>query len=108
MSSLLYAICCRSEVAGDVISGESVKATELYTELNFEVATSFSSFRDIKKKSFRVVGGGGHRKAPAALHPTFGIMKQRQCVIKTRKDCETNAADALDMHLCVQQVKLRS
>ena len=43
-----YAICCRPEVAGDVISGENVKTIEGYAALNFEAA-SFSSFRDIKK-----------------------------------------------------------
>ena len=47
----VYAICCRPEVAGDVISGESVKTIEYYAALNFEVA-SFSSFRDIPKKYF--------------------------------------------------------
>ena len=44
------AICCRPEVAGNVVSGENVKTDEVYAELNFEVA-SFSSFRDIPPKS---------------------------------------------------------
>ena len=68
----VYAICCRLEVAGDVISGENVKTVEGHAVLNFEVA-SFRGFRDIKninffnikflKKSFRDVGdGGGHRR----------------------------------------------
>ena len=57
----VYAVCCRPEVAGDVILGESVKTIEGYAVLNFEVAT-FSSFRDIFKKSFRDGGGGGHRQ----------------------------------------------
>ena len=39
----VYAICCQPEVAGDVISGENVKAVEGYAVLNFEVA-SFSFF----------------------------------------------------------------
>ena len=39
----VYAICCRPEVAGDVISGEDVKTTSGYAMLNLEVA-SFSSF----------------------------------------------------------------
>ena len=57
----VYAICCRPEVAGDVVSGESVKTIEAYAELNFEFA-SFSSFQDIKK-SFRDGGGAGrHRR----------------------------------------------
>ena len=43
----VYAICCRQEVAGDVISGENVKTIEGYAVVNFEV-TSFSSFQDIK------------------------------------------------------------
>ena len=48
----VYAICCRPEVTGDVISGENVvKSTESYTVLNFEIA-SFSNLRDIKKKHF--------------------------------------------------------
>ena len=44
----VYEICCRPEVAGDVISGENVKTIDGYTLLNFEVA-SFSNFRDIQK-----------------------------------------------------------
>ena len=44
----VYAICCRPEVAGDVISSENVKTIEGYAVLNFEVASSYS-FRDIKK-----------------------------------------------------------
>ena len=47
----VYAICCRPEVAGDVISGGNVKTIEGYTGLNFEVS-GFSSFRDIKKNHF--------------------------------------------------------
>ena len=35
----VYAICCRPEVAGDIISGESVKTIEGYAALNFEVAS---------------------------------------------------------------------
>ena len=45
------AICCRPEVAGDVISGENVKTIEWYAVLNFEVG-SFNSFWDIKKNQF--------------------------------------------------------
>ena len=45
----VYAICCRPEVACDVISGENVKTFEGYVALNFE------------KKSFRDCGGG-HRR----------------------------------------------
>ena len=45
----VYAICCRPEVADDVISGENVKTIEGYDMLNFGVA-SFISFRHIKKK----------------------------------------------------------
>ena len=40
----VYAICCRLEVAGDVISGENVKTNEGYTVLNFEI-DSVRSFR---------------------------------------------------------------
>ena len=45
----VYAICCWSEVAGDVISGENVETIEGYAVLNFEFA-NFSSFRDIQNK----------------------------------------------------------
>ena len=44
----VYAICCRAEVGGDVISGENVKSIEGYGVLNVKVV-SFSSFRDITK-----------------------------------------------------------
>ena len=47
----VYAICCRLEVAGDVLSGENVKTIEGFAVLNFEVA-GFSSFRDIPKNHF--------------------------------------------------------
>ena len=40
----VYAICCRPEGAGDVISSESVQTVEGHAVLNFEVA-SFISFR---------------------------------------------------------------
>ena len=43
-----YAIWCRPEVAGVVISGENVKTVDGYAVSNFEVAP-FSGFRDIKK-----------------------------------------------------------
>ena len=46
----VYTICCRLEVAGDVISGESVKTTEGYALLNVEVA-SISSFREKSKSA---------------------------------------------------------
>ena len=39
------AICCRPEVAGDVISDENVKTVEGYATLNFEAAR-FSTFRE--------------------------------------------------------------
>ena len=47
----VYAICCRLEVSGDVISGDNVKTIKGYAVLDFEVARS-NSFRDIKKKHF--------------------------------------------------------
>ena len=40
-----YAIWCRLEVAGDVISGENVKTIEGYALYNFEAA-SISSFHE--------------------------------------------------------------
>ena len=60
-----YAICCRTEVLGDVLCSENVQAIDVDAVLNFQVS-SFSSFRDIKKKSVRdgggSGGGGGHRR----------------------------------------------
>ena len=56
----VYAIYCRPEVAGDVTSCRNVKTNESYEKVKFEDDSS-SSFRDIKKKSFRD-GGGGHRR----------------------------------------------
>ena len=46
----IYAIFCRLEVAGDVLSGDNVTTIVGYAVLNFEVA-SFSNFPDIKEKS---------------------------------------------------------
>ena len=58
----VYAICCRPEVHGDVISGKNVTTIESWTVLNFEFASS-NSFQDIQKKTFRYGGGGGrHRR----------------------------------------------
>ena len=36
----VYAICCRLEVGGDVISGENVKTIEGYAVLHVEAATT--------------------------------------------------------------------
>ena len=44
----VYAICCRLEGAGDVISGDNVKTLGANAVLNFIVA-SLNIFRDIKK-----------------------------------------------------------
>ena len=41
----VYAIYCRPEVAGYVISGKNLKTIEGYALLNFEAAI-FSSFRE--------------------------------------------------------------
>ena len=41
----VYVILCRPEIAGDVISRETVKTIEGYVVLNFEDA-SISSFRE--------------------------------------------------------------
>ena len=38
----VYSICCRPEVAGNVISHEAVKTIECYTVLNFGVATTIA------------------------------------------------------------------
>ena len=54
----VYAICCRPDVAGGVISGENVKIIEGYVAINFTIA-SFSTFRDIKKTFRGGAGGSG-------------------------------------------------
>ena len=56
----VYVICCRPEVACDLISGGNVKTINGYAVLKFEVA-----FEILKNKSFRDGGGGdggGHRR----------------------------------------------
>ena len=56
----VYASFCRPEVAGDIISSWNVKTIDGYTVANIE-ASSFSTIRDILKKSCRdSAGGGGH------------------------------------------------
>ena len=47
----VYVICCRSKVAGNVISGESIKTIEGYALLNFEAA-SVSIFRENQNQPF--------------------------------------------------------
>ena len=47
----VYAICCQSEVAGDVVSGGSVKTIEGYAVSNFEAA-SITTFREIQNQLF--------------------------------------------------------
>ena len=44
----VYAICCRPEIAGGVISDQNVKTIEGYVMLNFEAA-SISSFPENNK-----------------------------------------------------------
>ena len=48
----VYAICCRLEVASDVISVENVKTIEGYAVLNFEVASFSIVSQILKKKNF--------------------------------------------------------
>jgi hypothetical protein len=47
----VYAIYCRPEVDGDVISGENLKTTKSYVVLNFE-ATSINSYRENQNQPF--------------------------------------------------------
>ena len=47
----VYVICCRREVAGDIISGENVNTKDCYVTLNFEAAT-ISSFRENQNQPF--------------------------------------------------------
>ena len=47
----IFAIYCRPEVAGDVISGENIKTIECYALLNFEAAI-FSSFWENQNRPF--------------------------------------------------------
>ena len=47
----VYAICCRPEVAGEVISSENVRTIDGYAVLNIDVA-SFNSFRNIQINHF--------------------------------------------------------
>ena len=47
----VYAIVCRPEVAGDVVSIGNVKTVEGYAVLNFEAA-SFSGFRENQNQPF--------------------------------------------------------
>ena len=58
----VYAICCRPEVGGEVISGGKIRTIEGYAVLNFEVAI-FSSFRDIQNKSFFVTAAAAAGEA---------------------------------------------
>ena len=66
----VYAICCRSQVPGDVISGGNVKTVEGYAVLNLEVA-SFWSFRDIKKNHFVMVAEADIDNSYAKTHSSF-------------------------------------
>ena len=53
----VYAICCRQEVPGDVISGRVVKTVEDYVPTYFEVASS-SILRENKSHCNGEDGGG--------------------------------------------------
>ena len=54
----VYAICCRCEVDGDVVSGQNVNATVGFVVVNLGIANS-SYFRDIpKQKAQQLVGLG--------------------------------------------------
>ena len=47
----VYAICCRPEVVGDVISSENVKTIEGYALLHFKAAI-ISSFQENQNQPF--------------------------------------------------------
>ena len=47
----VHTICCRPEVAGDVVSNENKKTIKGHALLNFEAAT-FSSFRENQNQPF--------------------------------------------------------
>ena len=47
----VYAICCRQEVAGNVVSDGNAKTIEGYVVLNLEAA-NISSFRENKNQPF--------------------------------------------------------
>ena len=55
----VYAICCRQEVASDVVFGRNVKAIEGYAAYIFKWLSLVVS-EIIQNKSFR--DGGGHRR----------------------------------------------
>ena len=56
----VYAICCRPEIADDVISGENVKTVDGYAVLNFEVASLSSFLKNIswrrRRRTSTIVG----------------------------------------------------
>ena len=60
------AICCRPEVAGDVISGENLQTTECYRVKNFEAA-SICSFQESQNKPCAV----------GQLEPHFEVKEQK-------------------------------
>ena len=74
----VYVICCRLEVAGDVIASENIKTIEGYAVLNFKVA-SFSSFRDIQNNSFRDGAGGGHQRKRIRISLNKKATEQLTC-----------------------------
>ena len=63
-------ICCRQEVAGAIISSEHVNTIKGFAVSNFEVA-SFSTFRNIRKKTFRDGDWGGHWRQQVKTHSRF-------------------------------------
>ena len=50
----VYVICCRPEVAIEVISGANVQTIECYESLNFEAA-SIGSFRENQNQPFALM-----------------------------------------------------
>ena len=75
----VYAICCRPEVAGDIVSGANVKTVEGYAALNFEAAC-FSSFRDIKRNHFVTVAA--ESTAEADIHDSIKRKRIRASLTK--------------------------
>ena len=68
----VYAICCRPEVAGAVISGENVKTIEGYAVLNFDVASLVVS-EVLKQEAHQLVGQAKRRATKIRL----GISRRR-------------------------------
>ena len=81
----IYALCCRPEVAGVLISGENVQTIECFAVLHVEMLKLLAlAVSEIFEEKFRDGGGGGGRQ-PSTISSSENSFEFRLKVKKHTK-----------------------